>query len=131
MDVVTSVIATMNEVITALREEVAALADNEKRGRRRISTYLALLGIVVVGSLTQVIFNYRQGEDVKTIVSYIEECQTPDSECSEENARRLGGAVRAVSAATFDSITCVLNTLPVDRTDENIKACRDKHLGSP
>lgn len=128
MEIVTTVVATLNEVITALRDEVAALGENERAGRRRISIYLAVLGVVAIASVFGVFQNYRQGDNVKTIVNYISDCQKPESECKKQNDAVIAQAVIGISARAFDSITCVLLTPPDDRTDANVKACRDKYL---
>ncbi len=130
MDIVVTVVATLNEVITALRSEVAALGENEKAGRKRISVYLAAIGLAVIASVSGVVMTYGQGQDVKEVVTYIRDCQNPQGECKKRNDSQIAGVVAAISASTFDSVTCVLNILPEERTDESVKACRDKYLGA-
>lgn len=129
MDVVMTVVETLNDVITALRTEVAALAESEKRSRQRLTAYLAMVGIVAAASVTGITLNYKQGQNVKTIVNYISECQSPGSDCKKANDAVIAGAVVGISKAVFDSTTCVLLTVPTNRTDENVKMCRDQYLG--
>jgi len=126
--VVSMVVSTLNEVITALREEVAALAASDRRGRKLLDLKLALLGIAVAISLLGVALTYNQASNVKSIVDYISNCQKPGSPCKKQNDAVIGGAVNSIAAKAYDSITCVLLTPPPSRTDENVKTCRDKYL---
>lgn len=128
MEIVTTVVGALNEVITALRSEVAALAESEKKGRRRISIYLAVLGVVAFTSVFGVFQTYNQGNQVKSLVNYISDCQKPDSECKKRSDAAIAGAVISISAKAFDSISCVLLTAPGERTDAKVKECRDKYL---
>lgn len=130
MEIVTTVVAALNEVITALRSEISAIAVSEKRRGKRLSVYLAMIAVVMLASVAGVVMNYRQGDNVKSIVSYIEDCQKPDTECSRRNNEAIGGAVISISGAVFDSMSCVLLMQPEERTDENVLACRDKYLGA-
>jgi len=126
---VTLVVASLNEVIAALREEVVALATSERKSRQRIAGYLALLGIVLVGSVFGVGITYRQGQNVKSIVHYISDCQRPEGVCKQRNDAAISQAVKGISVAVFDSMTCVLKVAPDRRTDADVKACRDKYFG--
>lgn len=131
MEIVSTVVTTLNDVITALRSEVAALSANEQQGRKRVSIYLAMIAVVMLASVTGVVMNYRQGDNVKSIVSYIEDCQKPDTECSKRNNEQIGQAVRSIAGSVFDSLTdCVLTTVPEERTDEAIAACRERYFGA-
>lgn len=129
MAVVTTVVATLNDVISALRDEVAALAENEKAGRRRLSIYLALLGVVAIASVGGVALNYKQGNDVKAVVQYVQDCQKPDGACKRRNDAVIAGAVQSISGAVFDSTSCVQALPLVERTNVAVAACREKYLG--
>lgn len=128
LDVVQAVMSTLNEVITALRLEVAALADSETRRSKRLSVYLGMIGVIVIASISGVVLNYQQGRNVKTVVTYIKDCQDPAGKCKQQGDAAIAGAVASISAKAFDSITCVLLHPPTERTDANVKACRDKYL---
>lgn len=125
--IVSTVVSTLNEVITALREEIAAFGETEKHARQKLAALMAVVLIAALASVVGVFLNYRQGTNVKSIVKYIEDCQRPDSECSNRNKEAISAAVISISGTVFDSLTdCVLTTLPERRSDEAIKQCRDK-----
>ncbi len=129
MEVVSAVVDSLNQVISSLRSEIRMLGATEQRGRKNTYTAMAVVGFLIILSLVQMRANYDQGRDIKRLVSYIEDCQNPDGECARRNADKLGGAVRAVSASVFDSLTdCVLITPPEDRTEDRIAECRDRHF---
>lgn len=129
MEVVMTVVATLNDVITALRGEVTALAVNEQQGRRRLAMYLILLGLVGMASMVGISLTYNQGKDVKSIVHYIQDCQNPDGECKKRSNDALAGAVASISGAVFDATSCVQAVPLADRTDERIRSCRDQYIG--
>lgn len=128
MEVVSAVVATLNDVITALRDEVAALGESERRGRQRISIYLAVLGVVAATSVGGVALNYKQGQDVKKVVTYVQDCSSPDGTCKKHSDAVIAGAVKSISGAVFDATSCVQSLPLAERTDANIKACRDKYI---
>lgn len=128
IDAVGMVVASLKEVITSLREEIRLLSLNEKTTRRRTYGVLATVGVAVLLVLGQARSNHAQGRDIRHLVEFIESCQNPDGECSQRNADRLGSAVKAVSVAVFDSVTCVLLQDPAARTDASIAECRDRHF---
>lgn len=128
MEVVTAVVATLNDVITALRGEVVALAESERRGRRRISVYLAVLGVVAIASVGGVWLTYQQGQDVKKVVIYVQDCSSPDGQCKKRSDVVIAGAVKSISGSVFDATSCVQALPLADRTDVNVKACRDKFI---
>ncbi len=130
MEVVMTVVATLNDVITALRGEVTALAVNEQQGRRRLTVYLVLLSLVGVGSMVGIGLSYKQGQDVKTVVQYVQDCQNPDGECKRRSNAALADAVVSVSTAVFDATACLQRRPLTERTDEQIKACRDQYIGA-
>lgn len=130
MEVVMTVVATLNEVITALRGEVTALAVNEQQGRRRLTMYLVMLGLVGMASTVGISLTYNQGQDVKSIVHYIQDCQNPDGACKKRSNEALAGAVASISGAVFDATSCVQSVPLADRTDERIKSCRDQYIGA-
>ena len=123
---VTVLVASLKDVVSALREEVVALHESDMHSRRLLDLKLALIGIAVVVSLFGVGLTYTQAHNVKSIVHYISDCQQPGSECRRRNDDIIARAVTAV----FDSQSCVLRIPQESRTDENIKACRDKYLGA-
>lgn len=130
LEIVNTVVRTLNDVIAALREEIHELGASEKRGRTRLAGMLVVLLIAALASVAGVWLNYNQGNDVKSIVSYIEECQTPDSPCKKRNDAEVGKAVLSISGSVFDSLTdCVLTTVPEKRTDEAIATCRKQYFG--
>lgn len=131
MEVVMTVVATLNEVITALRSEVTALAVNEQQGRRRLTAYLVMLSLVGVGSMIGIGLSYKQGQDVKTVVKYVQDCQDPEGACKQRSNDAIAGAVASISGAVFDATSCVQSVPLVERTDEQIKACRDQYIGAP
>jgi hypothetical protein len=107
IDIVATVVGTLNEVITSLRAEITEMTNNEIASRRRISIYLAVLGIVAFCSIGGIFLTYEQSKDIKNLV----------------------GQNNTVVGSVFDSVSCVL-LIPNDkRTNDNIKACRDKQLG--
>lgn len=131
MEVVMTVVATLNDVITALRGEVTALGVSEQQGRRRLTVYLIVLGLVGVASVVGIGLNYGQGQDVKSIVHYIQDCQNPEGICKQRSDANLSGAVVSVSGAVFDATACLQRVPLTERTDEQIKACRDQFIGVP
>jgi hypothetical protein len=131
MEVVMTVVATLNDVITALRGEVTALAVNEQQGRRRLTMYLVMLGLVGLASVAGISLTYNQGQDVKSIVHYIQDCQDPDGDCKQRSNAALAGAVASISGAVFDATACMQKLPLAERTDEQIKACRDQFIGTP
>lgn len=130
MEVVMTVVATLNDVITALRGEVTALAVNEQQGRRRLTVYLVLLSLVGVGSMVGIGLSYKQGQDVKTVVQYVQDCQDPDGACKQRSNAAIAGAVASISGAVFDATSCVQSVTLAERTDERIKSCRDQYIGA-
>ena len=127
---VTLLVASLKEVVSALREEVVALSESDQHSRRLLDLKLTLLGIAVVVSLFGVGLTYNQASNVKSIVHYISDCQRPDSKCRQQQDAVIGQAVNNISTKSFDSISCVLLTPPEKRTNESVKACRDKYLGA-
>jgi hypothetical protein len=119
MEVVMTVVATLNDVITALRGEVTALAVNEQQGRRRLTMYLVMLGLVGLASVAGISLNYNQ------------DCQDPDGDCKQRSNAALAGAVASISGAVFDATACMQKLPLAERTDEQIKACRDQFIGAP
>lgn len=131
MEVVMTVVATLNDVITALRGEVSALAVNEQQGRRRLTMYLVLLCVVGVASIVGIGITYNQGQNVKSIVHYIQDCQDPEGECKRASNAAVAGAVASISGAVFDATACMQKLPLAERTDEQIKVCRDQFIGAP
>lgn len=131
MEVVMTVVATLNDVITALRGEVTALGLSEQQGRRRLTAYLVVLGLVGVASVVGIGLNFNQGQDVKEIVHYIQDCQDPAGTCRKRSDANLANAVISVSGAVFDATACMQKLPLAERTDERIKECRDRYIGAP
>lgn len=127
--IVNTVVATLNEVIAALRDEIVALGNSEHSSRKRIMMFMAVLMIAALASVVGMAMNYVQGDRVKTVVSYIQDCQKPDSACKKRNDDAIGKAVASISVSVFDSMSCVLLTRPEDRNDATVERCRDKYLG--
>jgi hypothetical protein len=128
MEIVTTIVGTLNAIIATLSMEVAAFAEKEKAGRQRITVYLVILTIAAVASVVGVVINYNQGSDVKTVVKYIEECQQSDSECKKRNDAVIAGAVIAITGKMFDATSCVQSVPLTERTDELVKTCRDRYI---
>lgn len=131
MEVVVSVTSTLNEVVIALRAEIVALGENERRGRNRITMFLAVVTIAATAAVAGAAMNYSQGQDVKSIVHYIQDCQKPDSECKRRNDQQVGNAVVGISGSVFDASACLQKVPLEQRTDERIKTCRDQYIGAP
>lgn len=130
MDIVMTVVSSLNDVITTLRAEILAFTGTEKRRRELLDVKLALLGIAVVVSMVGVGLSLRQGQSIKKVVHYIEDCQKPDSECKKRNDDVIGRAVQSISGSVFDANACV-QSVPLDqRTEAKVKACRDKYIGT-
>lgn len=128
MNIVLTVVGSLNEVIAALRGEIAAFTKKDEDNRKRLDLKLALIGVAVLLSAIGVGINYGQGNDVKSIVNYIQDCQKPESECKKRNDAVIGGAVKSISGSVFDATACVQALPLAERTDAVVKACRDKYI---
>lgn len=124
-----TVMTALNDVVTALRGEVIALGVREQQGRRRLALYLVMVGLVGVASVIGIGFNYSQGQDVKSIVHYIQDCQNPEGKCKQRSDDTLARAIIIVSGSVFDATACMQRLPLADRTDDKIKQCRDRYIG--
>lgn len=105
---------------------LAAERDVNRRKFRRLN---AILFVGLAGLYLQAAANHNQGRDIKSLVTYVKDCQDPNGQCAKQSQAKLGGAVVAVAGKVYDATAC-LQMIPLEqRTEAKARECRARFIG--
>lgn len=129
LGIVEMTVSALNDVISSLRGEIAALAEGERNARKRL--YILLASVVVISGIGVIGIgvNRSQTSEIRKVVNYISDCQDPQGACKKRSDAALANAVNTIGKLVFDSQVCVQRVPLAERTDEKIASCRKQYFG--
>jgi hypothetical protein len=135
MAIVQTVVASLNDVITALRSEVKALGEGERDARKRLYALLASVVFLSTLNIVGLVINHDQGNSIKAtaknsakVASYVQDCLlTPAAKRDVTKCGADQGA--AFIKGIIGSLNCSLLITPADRTEAKLNTCATKAFG--